>query len=161
MRRLFRTLVIGISTMGLATIALPAAQIKNVHIGTWNLNVAKSRFDPGPPFQSQVLRFEDWEGGLKATADAVDAKGQKGHLEFAAKFDGKPYPFTGNPDGDMLTLKRVDDHTIETAWTLQGKPTMTARGTVSADGKTRTVTYTGTNAAGQKVNQTLVYDRKM
>ena len=160
MRQPFRTLVMVVTVSVIAANLVPA-QTKNVHVGTWNLNVAKSKFDPGPPFQSQTLRFEEWEGGLKATADAVDAKGQKAHLEFAAKFDGKPYPFTGNPDGDMLTMKRIDDRTIETAWTLKGKPTITARGAVAADGKTRTVTYTGTNAAGQKVNQTLVYDRQM
>lgn len=161
MTRLFRTLAMGTLTIWIAAVAVATAQAPNVHVGTWNLNVAKSKYSPGPAPQSQILRFEAWEDGLKATADAVDAKGTKSHLEFAAKFDGKPYPFKGNPDGDMLTLKKVDERTIETAWTLKGKPSITARATVSADGKTRTVVHTGTNASGEKVNHTLIYDRQM
>lgn len=158
---LHRRLGIGTLTLWIAAAALVTAQARNVHLGTWNLNVAKSKFDPGPPFQSQTIRLEVWEDGLKGRADGVDGKGAKTYLEFAAKFDGKPYPFTGNPDGDMLTLKRVGERIIEAAWTLKGKPTISAQGSVSADGKTRTVVYTGTNASGRKVNHTLVYDRQM
>lgn len=43
-------------------------------------------------------------------------------------------------------------NTIETSYTLKGKPTAVNRRVVSADGKTLTVTSTGTSAQGQKVN---------
>ena len=41
-----------------------------------------------------------------------------------------------------------------------GKVTITQRNIVSADGKTRTVTTTGTDALGQKVNNVAVFERK-
>jgi hypothetical protein len=41
-----------------------------------------------------------------------------------------------------------------------GKPTITGRIKVSADGKTRTVNTSVTNAKGEKVNSTAVYDKQ-
>lgn len=161
MLRFVRTLVAGVVVACVATVASIAAQSPNAHIGTWRVNVAKSTYNPGPAPQSQTVKYEAWEGGLKLTSDGMDAKGAKTHAEYAAKFDGKPYPFKGNPNADMITLKQVDPRTIETSWTLRGKPTITSRSTISADGKTRTITQTGTGADGQKVNNTVVYERQM
>lgn len=158
MKSLSRTVALLVG-VGVA-IGVASAQAPNPNIGTWRLNAAKSSFSPGPGPQSQTLRFEAWDGGLKVTSDSIDAKGNKVHSEFAAKFDGKPYPYTGNPDADMVTMKLADARTIDYTWTLRGKPTMTLRAVVAADGKTRTVTSTGVNAAGQKVNNTSVYDRQ-
>ena len=78
----------------------------------------------------------------------------------AAKFDGKDYPFTGNPNADTVALKRIDSHTIETQWKKGGKPTITVRTTISKDGKTRTSTQTGKNAQGQDVNNVVIYEKQ-
>ena len=59
--------------------------------------------------------------GVKAVIDGVGPDGSKMHWEYTANFDGKPYPVTGNGDGDMVVMKRVDANTIETAYTLQRK----------------------------------------
>ena len=58
----------------------------------------------------------------------------------------------GNPDGDMVAVKRVNATTVESSYTLKGKPTTNNSRVVSADGKTVTVTSTGTNGQGQKIN---------
>jgi hypothetical protein len=59
----------------------------------------------------------------------------------------------------MVVTKRVNATTIETAYTLKGKPTTTSTRVVSADGKTLTVTTVGTNAQGQKVNNVQVFEK--
>ena len=41
-----------------------------------------------------------------------------------------------------------------------GKVTLSGKVVVAADGKSRTVTTTGTNAKGQKVSSTAVYDKQ-
>jgi hypothetical protein len=41
-----------------------------------------------------------------------------------------------------------------------GKVTISGRITVSPDGKTRTVTTTGTNPKGEKVHTSAVYDKQ-
>src|SRR5438045_957107 len=59
---------------------------KSPFYGTWKLNVAKSKFSPGPPLKSQVAKLEAVEGGLKVVADRVDADGKTTHFEWTAKF---------------------------------------------------------------------------
>jgi hypothetical protein len=83
------------------------------------------------------------------------------HTAFDAKTDGKDYPLTGVPNADTISVKRIGANTIETTWKKDGKTVMTTRGVVSSDGKTRTVTFNGTNAQGQKVHNVVVYEKEM
>jgi hypothetical protein len=146
-----------ISVMALTTVVIAADN----NVGTWKLNLAKSKYSPGPAPKSQTLKIEAWgDDGLKYTADGVGADGKPTHAEFQAKYDGKDYPFKGNPDADMLSYKRIDANTLEATTKLNGKSTIAANVVVSADGKTRTVTQTGTNAQGQALNVTSVYERQ-
>jgi len=61
---------------------------------------------------------------------------------------------------DMAARTRIDANTIQTVNKKGGKVTTTQRSAVSADGKTRTVTTTGTDAQGRTVNNVAVYDRQ-
>jgi hypothetical protein len=129
-------------------------------VGTWKLNAAKSKYSPGPAPKSQTLKFERSQGGIKLTSDAIDAQGKALHGEYVSKFDGQDVPWTGNPDADTAGAKRIDDNSYENVWKKAGKVTMTARITVSADGKTLTVTQTGKDSQGRSVNTTAVYDKQ-
>jgi hypothetical protein len=64
------------------------------------------------------------------------------------------------PGADTISMKKINDNTIETVSGKRRKPVMTTRSVVSKDGKTRTTTQTGTNAKGEKVNNTIVYDKQ-
>lgn len=131
------------------------------NVGTWKLNLAKSKYGPGPAPKSQTLKIEAWgDDGVKYTADGVGADGKPTHAEFQAKYDSKDYPFKGNPDADMLAYKRIDANTLEATLKLKGKPTITAKAMVSKDGKTRTVTQMGKDAQGRAVNITAVYEKQ-
>jgi hypothetical protein len=131
------------------------------NVGTWKLNVAKSKFSPGPAPKSQTIKFEAWgDDGVKYTADGVDADGKPTHWEFQTKYDGKFVPFKGNPDADMISAKRIDPNTIESTTQLKGVVMAHATGVVSKDGKTRTLTQKGKNAKGQAVNNVVVYDKQ-
>jgi hypothetical protein len=129
-------------------------------LGTWKLNVAKSRYSPGPAPKNLTVTFSAAGQGVKAVIDGVGSEGSKTHWEYTANFDGKPHPVTGNADGDMVVVRRVNATTIETSYSLKGKPTVVNTRVVSADGKTLTVTSTGTNALGQKINNTQVFERE-
>jgi hypothetical protein len=131
------------------------------NVGTWTLNLAKSNYSPGPAPKSQTLKIEAWgDDGVKYTSDGVGADSKNTHTEFQAKYDGKNYQFKGNPDADVLSYKRIDANTLEATLTLKGKNTTAVKVVVSADGKTRTVTQTGTNAQGQALNISSVYDKQ-
>ena len=66
-------------------------------VGTWKLNVAKSKFHPGPPPQSATMTFEASGTGIKRIGEAINADGTKTSFEYTAEYDGKDYPVTGNP----------------------------------------------------------------
>ena len=70
------------------------------------------------------------------------------------------HPVTGNPDVDATSLKRIDANTVEFTRKKAGKVVSTATVVISKDGKTRTVTEKGVNAKGEKVSNTLVFDRQ-
>jgi hypothetical protein len=110
--------------------------------------------------QSQTVKYEPWDGGLKRTIDRVDAQGQAFHNETIAKFDGKAYPVQGGQSPRTLAYKRIDDRTFENFVKVNGEMILTTRWVVSRDGKTATVTQTGKNAQGQAVNITEVVDRQ-
>ncbi len=135
------------------------AQSAPLGLGTWKMNVSQSKFSPGPAAKSSTVTFSAAGEGVRAVIDGVGPDGAKVHWEYTANFDGKPYPVKGNPDGDMVVVKRVDPTTIESSYTLKGKPTLVVRRTISADGKTLTVRQTGTNGQGQKTSNVLVFDQ--
>jgi hypothetical protein len=97
---------------------------------------------------------------MKTTIDAPDPQGKPTHTETAWNFDGKDNPVKGAPAPDATAAyKRIDDRTFEVTSKAGGKPTMTTRVAISADGKTMTATQTGQNQQGQKVNNVIVPTR--
>jgi hypothetical protein len=129
-------------------------------LGTWKLDVAKSKYNPGPGPKSLTLKFEATKDGIKLTSDGVDAEGKATHGGYVSKFDGKDVPWAGNPDADMASAKKMDDNSYENTWKKGGKVTVVAKVVVSKDGKTLTVTQTGTDSKGQAVDITSVYDKQ-
>ena len=149
----------GVCTVALAGTAL--AQAADPQIGTWTLNVAKSTFSPGPAPKSGTTKIESAGAGAKLIVDQTTADGTARHWEFTANYDGKDVPIVGNnPDADTVARTRVDANTVQTISKKAGKVVTTQQSTVSADGKTRTVTTKGVNAAGQTVSNVAVYERQ-
>lgn len=130
------------------------------HMGTWVLNVAKSKYSPGPPPKEQTSIYSAAGENLKVSTKGMSADGKPTMTEFTATFDGKDHPVKGNPDWDAVSIKRVDSHTIEFTRKRAGKMVQTATSVVSKDGKTRTITSTGVNAQGQKISTVGVYEKK-
>ena len=129
-------------------------------LGTWKLDLAKSKYSPGPAPKSLTLKFEATPGGIKFTGDGVSADGKPTHTMFLSKFDGKDVPYEGNPDADMAAPMKIDDNSYSNTWKKGGKVTISGKLVVSADGKTLTITQTGTNSKGEAVNITAVYNKQ-
>jgi len=128
-------------------------------MGTWKLNETKSKLSPGTPKNSTVV-YEASGDNVKVTIDGTDSDGKPAHNEWTGKFDGKDYPVTGDPSSDSRSLKEIDDHTLTFAVKKGDKVTTTGRIVLSADGKTRTVTPSGTDSKGKKISGTAVYDKQ-
>jgi hypothetical protein len=129
-------------------------------LGTWKLDAAKSTYSPGPAPKSLTLKFEATPAGIKFTGDGVGADGKAVHSMYVSKFDGKDVPYEGNPDADMASPKKVNDNSYDNTWKKGGKATITGKVVVSADGKTMTINQTGTNAKGEAVNNSIVYNKQ-
>ena len=139
------------------------AQAQDAWVGTWKLNLAKSKYDPATlaPKSQTVKQEAVAGGGFKGTTDGVDAQGKPTHTEQSSMFDGKASEIKGAPDANTTRVyKRIDNRTYEYVQSVGGKLTTTARTVVAADGKTRTITTTGKDAQGRTINNVAVYDRQ-
>ena len=135
-------------------------------LGTWKLNLAKSKYSPGPPPKSGTTTYSPYgEDGVKTVRDEVDAQGNSIHSEYTAKYDGKDYAVQGpagggNPPRATLSARRIDAYTTENTNKMGGKVLSVSSRVVSKDGKTLTIYVKGTDAQGQPVNNVVVYDKQ-
>lgn len=144
--------------IGIVSAALLAAQSPDPLIGTWKMNVAKSK---GSTLKAGSTVVEAAGKGLKFSVEFVAADGTVSKWAFTANLDGKDVPVTGNsPYGDTASLARVGANTTTITSKQGGKVTVTSTIVVAADGKTRTSTSKGTDVKGQTVDTVAVYEKQ-
>jgi hypothetical protein len=146
-------------TLAVCFVGAAAALAADANVGTWKLNSAKSKFNPGTPKNDTVI-VEVAGDNMKITVDGTDGDGKPAHNMWTGKFDGKDYAVTGDPASDMRSYRKVNNRTLTLALKKGGKVTTTGRIVLSANGKSRTVTITGTDPQGKKVASTAVYDKQ-
>jgi hypothetical protein len=131
-------------------------------VGTWKLNVAKSKYDPGPAPKSLTRTVEAQGAGVKYTFEGVSADGTAIAYSFSVQFDGKDNPIKGSmPSGaDTISAKRTDANHYVATVKKGDKVIGTSKVSVSKDGKVTTVDATGTTAAGVKTHDVQVYDKQ-
>jgi hypothetical protein len=128
-------------------------------VGTWKLNLAKSKYNTGTAPKRASVVIAPSGKGYKLTATVVLADGKTQTIEYTSMYDGTSAAVTGTPDYDSVVIKRIADGTSGDRMKA-GKVVQTFMRTISADGKTMTATAKGTNAAGQKVDNTQVFDKQ-
>jgi hypothetical protein len=151
-----RTILLTLAAVSAAVVVCFAA---DVNVGTWKVNAAKSKNLPSDD-KNTMVSIAAAGDSMKVTMDGIEAKSKPFHDEWTGKFDGKDYPLTGDPDVDTRAYKQINDHTLALTEKKGGKIVGTARVVYSADGKTRTVTGTETDANGKKTSATTVYDKQ-
>ena len=149
---------IAVLAAALSFTAAAACFAANPHMGTWKLNEAKSKLVPGMG-KNTTVTYAEQKDKIKITVDGVDKDGKPTHSVWVGKFDGKAYPVKGNLPYDSVAYKVVNDRTNDITTMKGGKMVWSGRITVSADGKSRTVTLNGTGADGKKFSGKAVYDK--
>jgi len=131
-------------------------------LGTWKLDVAKSKYTPAPmPIKSLTVIREASDGGVKQTTNGERADGIALNSSYAAKYDGKDVQVSGNAQYDTIAIKQVNANTLTDERKKTGGPyKASGRTVVSNGGKTMTTTTKGTNADGKEFTQVLVFDKQ-
>ena len=160
MYRFFSMLIVGaVFAIGTGATAV-AAPAPDPVIGTWTLNVAKSKFSPGPAPTSATRTYAQTADGIALTFSGVAADGTPTSGASTFKYDGKDYPITGSPDYDTLSLKRVNRTTVKSLLKKDGKVIGHTTRTITAHGKLLTLSSSGKDAKGTRFHQVAVYDRQ-
>jgi len=95
--------------------------------GTWKFNLNDAQF----PKKPDVFVLQDGMYHCKTCAPPMDVKA-----------DGEDHPVTGHPYFDSVSIKVVDDRTIEETDKKNGKTVTTSKTVVSQDGKTANFEFT-------------------
>jgi len=131
-------------------------------LGTWKLNVEKSKYTPAPmPLKSLTVTREAGDGGVKVTTTGERTDGTALNASYTAKYDGKEVSVTGNASYDMISIKQVNANTFTDERKKTGGPYKAAgRTAISGGGKVMTTTAKGTNADGKEFTSTFVFDKQ-
>lgn len=146
-------------SMAVIFAAAVVASAQDPNMGTWKLNEAKSHFAKGAT-KNHTVTYEMAGDDIKVTVDGTDAGGNATHNEWTGKFDGRYYAVTGDATSDMRMYRRINKRTLAIRAKKDGKLTLTGTITVSRDGKMRTVSTSGRNAAGRWVHNMAAYDKQ-
>ncbi len=139
----------------------------NPAIGTWKLNVAKSKFTPGPPPKNATLVIEAKGDSVRTSLEEIEGDDSHVGYEYTATFDdGKDYPLSGSTRPERLggaetvALRWAGSHAYSGQFKKSGQVVMTNRTVVSKDGKTLTLIANGADPKGQPINLMTVWDKQ-
>jgi hypothetical protein len=129
-------------------------------LGDWDLNIAKSKFEPSPPMKKYTMKVIDAGANhLLIKSDWIDADGTVGHVEYSTAFDGKPIFLIDYPIADTVTDTMVNATTWKSVWTKQGKIVESELETIAANGKVFREIDQGRDEKGRKFKNHLVFER--
>jgi hypothetical protein len=136
-RRLLLSFLVGFAASPRLT-AQP--QGEQVLLGTWQLDVTKSTYFPGPAPRSETRTYTADSQGVHGVIKRVHVDGRVETIEYRADYDREQI-VTGTPAYDAITLKKIDDLTAESTLSHAGMVYGTARRAISPDGNTLTITF--------------------
>ena len=128
--------------------------------GSWKLNTAKSKYTGVPMPKEMVATYTPQGSGWKYSGRGVAATGEPINSSFTYVKDGEVIKATGFPYWDALSFK--NGNAAKTTGTLMrgGKPVGNVTRTISADGKTMTISGDITLADGKKGTYLAHYDKQ-
>ncbi len=129
-------------------------------VGTWKLNVAKSKFGSGPVYKNILVKIETQGDRIQYTVDTAPARGEAVHYTFTLNYDGKDYPVTGYPTADTVAAQRIDDNTVDLVFKKGGREVVRRHEIISNGGKTRTVTTRSKDLTGRIIKSITVFDKQ-
>jgi hypothetical protein len=144
--------------MVLAVLCAAPALAADPIIGTWKLNVSKSKFGDAP-LKAGTRVYTESNGLYTLELKQTGADGKE--MSNSATYrDGKEEKQAPGGATDATLAKKIDANTWDFELMKDGKVVGHVHRVVSADGKTLTVHNTGTKLSGAAGDETLVYDKQ-
>ncbi|MEO8026061.1 MAG: hypothetical protein ABI823_06290 [Bryobacteraceae bacterium] len=116
-----------------------SAMAADPFLGSWKLNLTKSKFDGETAPASLVVTWAGSAPTLTISGEGKSADGRAIRYQYDPIYDGKEYPPKGPWNWDRVSNKQVDANTREDTYRKGGHVIRVERRTVSSDG--RTLTY--------------------
>jgi hypothetical protein len=108
--------------------------------GTWELNLADTRYGPGVDRRTQeTFSCTPDNARIHCTITSVRSNGQTLTGSFAAAYDGATFPVTGIPDVNTVRLQRTGERAAEAVFSLNRTPVFGYRIAQSQDGRRLTI----------------------
>ena len=127
-------------------------------VGSWTLNVAKSKFaDKALTGGTRVYTEANGLYTLDQKLTGADGKEKSSRTRYR---DGKEEKQAPGGTSDATVAKKIDANTWDFVLKKAGKVVGHVHRVVSADGKTLTVHNTGAKLSGAEGDETLVFDRQ-
>ena len=128
-------------------------------VGTWKLNVAKSKFSEGAALTAGTRVYTEADGlyTLDQKLTRADGKEVSGQSQYR---DGKEVKQPAGGFADTSLAKKINANTWDFELKKDGKVISHVHRVVSADGKTLTVLNTGRHLSGGTGDETLVFDKQ-
>ena len=158
MRKILGTLIV-LACLGIISPALTTAADVNAFVGSWKLNVAKSKYHPGPAPKSLTRTYAKSAQGLNLTYTGADAEGNPTNGSHIINLDGKDYPEADAPDYNSSSAEVIDPSKFVVKQKMNGKIVATLTYVVAANGKQMTLSKQGVDANGVAFDIVAVYDR--
>ena len=156
-----RSLILALALAATASfMGAASAQTDARSYGTWKLNVAKSKFSPGPGPKSLTVKWEAAGQGVRLTSEGVTADGKPMSGGYTANYDGKDYPMVGSPVADTVAFRKIDANTVERTDKKGGKVVQVLTRVMAKDGKSMTVTTKGTTPKGAPIHNVSVFEKQ-
>jgi hypothetical protein len=128
-------------------------------VGTWKLNVAKSKFSSGAELTAGSRVYTEADGlySLDQKLTGADGKERSSRTQYR---DGKDVKQAASGPADTTHATKIDANTWDFDLKKDGKAVGHVHRVVSADGKTLTVHNTGAKLSGGTGDETLVFDKQ-
>jgi hypothetical protein len=128
-------------------------------VGTWKLNVAKSKFAAGAELTAGTRVYTEANGlyTLDQKLTGTDGKERSNRVQYR---DGKDEKQATAGPADTTLGKKIDANTWDFDLKKDGKVVGHVHRVVSADGKSLSVHNTGMQLSGATGDETLVFDRQ-
>jgi hypothetical protein len=160
MNKFVRLMTIGALFVLGATATASAATSADPVIGTWTLNLEKSKYHADRAPKSMTRIYSAGSGGTDMKITGVAPDGGAIAQSATLTYDGKDCAVTGSSDFDTLSLKKLNGSTVKSQLKKAGKIVGSTTRTISGQGKVLTLSTSLKTDKGGTIHDVAVFDKQ-